>query len=295
MPRDLKSLFPEMFPLIRYPEGFTEESLKHYLKGFHLNGEDSAEFNEYLENDFKRFVYTLNILPEDQTGKKLLEMGSNPYFTSILLVKFTKYLLNFANFISIHFNESTEFQLNRDTNEKIEFKFVNHNIEESQIPTKYKFDVILFCEVLEHLIKDPIKAIVNLKNALEYGGHLILTTPNVNRLENIAKMMNGENIYDPYSAYGEYGRHNREYNVKELELLLTHLGFEIEEIFTADVHENYSDSIFPVKRIRRHIKKINNRKYGLGQYIFLRARNVKPIMELKPSWLYRSYPSDELC
>jgi hypothetical protein len=59
----------------------------------------------------------------------------------------------------------------------------------------------------------------------------------VSRLENVAKMIAGANIYDPYSGCRPYGRHNREYNKHELYLLLNYLGFTIDAMFTADVHE----------------------------------------------------------
>ncbi|CAH2771099.1 MAG: hypothetical protein CBARDCOR_1238, partial [uncultured Caballeronia sp.] len=74
---------------------------------------------------------------------------------------------------------------------------------------------------------------------LKDDGTLVLTTPNVNRLENVARMIVGANIYDPYSDYGPYGRHNREYK-HELYTMLTYLGFPVEEIFTADVNPNLS-------------------------------------------------------
>src|SRR3989440_9270321 len=57
-------------------------------------------------------------------------------------------------------------------------------------------------------------------------------------LENVCRLIAGENIYDPYSGYGPYGRHNREYNRDELAKLLVFAGFEIEVLFSADVHES---------------------------------------------------------
>jgi hypothetical protein len=140
-----------------------------------------------------------------------------------------------------------------------------------------------------------MSAILRIKNGLKDNGTLILTTPNVNRLENISKMISGSNIYDPYSGYGIYGRHNREYNKHELWLLLSHLGFEIEEVFTSDVHQNNSDFYFPVKEFSKNIVHTKNRKFDLGQYIFIRARNAAPANLCKPNWLYRSYAEHEMC
>lgn len=175
-----------------------------------------------------------------------------------------------------------------------EFECENHNIEADDIPFDGKFDAILFCEVLEHLVNDPVTALLRIKRSLRKDGHLILTTPNVNRLENVARMIAGANIYDPYSGYGPYGRHNREYNKHELALLLSHVGFEIEEMFSSDVHENRSNAYYPVKTISENIHGISNRVLDLGQYLFVRVKNIREEKRGKPNWLYRSYPVSEM-
>ncbi len=192
-------------------------------------------------------------------------------------------------------SSTIQTQRNKEKDEVFEFDFINHNIEAEDIPIDNEFKVILFCEVLEHLINDPIAALLRIKKSLKEGGILILSTPNVSRLENIAKMISGVNIYDPYSGYGPYGRHNREYNRHELHLLLSHLGFEIEESFTSDVHVNTSNNYYPVDEFSNNILTIKNRRMDLGQYIFIRARNSFPAKTCKPNWLYRSYPGNELC
>lgn len=176
--------------------------------------------------------------------------------------------------------------------ESYSFDFPNHNIEHSDIPFDTEFDVIVFCEVLEHFTNDPMEVLLRIKKSLKKDGTLILTTPNLNRLENVAKMLAGSNIYDPYSGYGPYGRHNREYNKHELFSLLTHLGFEIEIMFSSNVHADRSKHYFDTEKLR---ELLTFRENDLGQYIFIKAKNAKEANLGKPSWLYRSYPSNELC
>src|SRR6185437_7400398 len=49
-----------------------------------------------------------------------------------------------------------------------------------------QFDLILFCETLEHLIVNPLAVFGRLKRILKPGGHLLITLPNAVRLANVA-------------------------------------------------------------------------------------------------------------
>ena len=112
------------------------------------------------------------------------------------------------------------------------------------------------------------------------------------RMENVAKMITGINIYDPYSGYyGSYGRHNREYNITEILQLLDHCGFTTEEAFTADITENKSGEYVKSDQME---PLLSGREYDLGQYIFVRARNTGVCQKGRPSFLFMNYPSDEL-
>jgi SAM-dependent methyltransferase len=275
----------------RLPEGETEKSIYSYLSSYAISDADNKqEVINYLKGDFKRFVHTLSIVPNGNGN--LLEVGANPYYMSMLLRKFRMYKAHFTNYFEGCSDEFTQYMIG-DCGEKIEFNFHNIDIERQSLPFgKEYFDVILFCEVLEHMSHHPVQALLNIKRCLKHNGHLILTTPNVNRLENVARMLQGNNIYDPFSKYGIHGRHNREYNKHELWLLLTHLGFEIEEMFSADGHINVAESYYPLDELTKALLVTKNREHDLGQYIFIRARNVGSANDKLPYWLYNSYPSE---
>jgi len=291
MHSELLEHFPDLVLHPVFPGEYDHTSLKSYLAGFALDDAPAAELSNYLNEDFLRFVHTLALVPEGQ--QRLLEIGANPYFTTLLLKKFRQHDIHCTNYFGIHGGGGRQTMNNAGAGESFTFDFLNNNVDVEDLPFEGHFDIVLFCEVIEHLVGDPLGALLRIKEKLAPGGTLILSTPNVNRLENISKMMAGQNMYDPISGYGVYGRHNREYNKHELFLMLDHAGFDLEVMFSSDVHENHSSIYYPITQIAQNIMAIPNRCYDLGQYIFLRARNTRPAKHGKPRWLYRSFPESE--
>lgn len=117
------------------------------------------------------------------------------------------------------------------------------------------FDGVLFTEVLEHLLYDPRKLVEEIYRVLRPHGELIVSTPNVLRVENRIKIILGRNIYPPHEHFyfpDLYRRHNREYTMQELielfrprfrkknsrYIILTELAVPVSDNGTVfDVHE----------------------------------------------------------
>ena len=289
-----EKIFP-LNPALPLPQGYTEQQLFDFITSTRVEDAPEDEMKAYGTHDFKRFVYTWGL--SQGINGHCLELGANPYFTTMLLEKFTSLDLSLANYFS--FNENGEYSqvvkfkdVDNNENENIKLDYQHFNVEEDQFPYENnKFDVVIFAEIIEHLLNDPCSVLREIKRVIKPDGYLILTTPNVARLENVARIISGTNIYDPYSGYGPYGRHNREYNCHELAALLKHEGFEVEVLFTADVHTNSSSDYVDLDNIK---DLINFRNEDLGQYIFIRAKNTGTVATKKPSWLYRSLPSEQL-
>ncbi len=258
-----------------------------------IEGGNAGELASYAEEDCNRFLYTLDLVPSGPGS--LLEIGANPYFVSLLLKTFrTDLRSSRVNYFGgpVGKAEQTVTVMNEGRLQSHRFDYVNANIEVDRLPFEDEsFDVILYCEVLEHMTGDPMRSLLELKRLLRSDGRLILTTPNVARLENVARLVAGANIYDPYSGYGPYGRHNREYTRHELCRLMAICGFSENLVFTADVHENRAHHFVETSRLAALL---SSRSADLGQYLFSRWTNNGPAQNLKPSWLYRSYSSCEL-
>jgi len=244
----------------------------------------------YCAEAFRRFVYTYG-LARELTGKAL-ELGANPYFMTVLLKRFTALDLVLANYFGPQPGVTSAAQevLYQDwtTQQPTSAPFSYHHFNVEQEPFPFPagdFDVVFFCEILEHLLHDPLAVLREIKRVLKPGGTLILTTPNVSRLENRARMLAGVNIYDPYSGHGSYARHNREYTSKEIAHLLRDSGFAIDALFTADVIENRTSDYISLVRLAEMLPK--SAASELGQYIFVRARNTGEGTNVRPEWLYR--------
>lgn len=276
------------------PDGVTEAELRRFVLGVRPAGAPEGEMARYAAEDFARFVLTWD-LTRGLEGA-CLELGANPYFTTVLLRRFSPLRLTLANYFGPRVaapvvEQRVCFPDGLGGVETACFPTHHFNIECEPFPFAGEaFDVVLCCEIIEHLLEDPLAALREIHRVLRPGGALIVTTPNIARLENVARLIGGENLYDPYSAYGAYGRHNREYTLAELCRLLEYAGFAVEVAFTADVHANHAAWFVPMSQCRAMLR----RRTDLGQYLFVRARKERAPRDKRPAWLYRSYPADQL-
>jgi SAM-dependent methyltransferase len=285
---------PWIDPPLPMPSGVDEAVARKLVASVSVDGAPPAELEGYWREAFGRFLRTWDLA--QHLNGKALELGANPYFLTVLMHEFSQFELTLANYFGPRPEDTTTqrvtFESVHGQNEALELTSYLFDAERDTFPfEEAAFDVVFFCEILEHMTEHPLATLRQINRVLTPGGHMILTTPNVARLENVARMVLGENLYDPYSGYGPTGRHNREYNCHELTALLRYAGFEVELMFTADSHPplpHYAAIAGGVPGIGA------DRARDLGQYIFCRARKVGEGRALRPSFLYRSYPAGEI-
>jgi len=297
-PRLTPSLDPRTFqPPLPVPAGYSKERILDALCTISLDGSTIGELRHYATGDCERFLHTLALVP-DASGK-LLEIGGNPYFTTLLLRRFRPgYSLEVTNYFAQPpgiGHQHVAFDGFDGTPEAFDQPYHSLNIEAWPFPfADGEIDVIVFGEVLEHMTNDPMHAMREIARVLKPGGLLVLTTPNAARIENVVALAEGRNVYDPYSGYGPYGRHNREYTRYEIHRLLASCGFEVEISYTANVHPDIPATSIDLGALEAAVGSIRNREHDLGQYLFSRWRKVGECGAKRPAWLYRSYPPHEL-
>ena len=232
-----------------------------------------------------RLVVTLDLVPEPNKPARVLELGAMPYFmTSLLLHRFPHYQMELANEpIPARADDGRSCApvppVSRAGHSQFQYKAFN--IETDRFPYESEsFDVVLYCEIIEHLMHDPSHSLYEIHRLLKPGGHMVLSTPNPFRYTNYLKFLRAKNIYPPFSGYGPYARHNREFSIGELKLLLKQSNFEVEELLTA--HDPAYDHPKRLDGLARGLYRMGLLRQQMD-VIHLRARKVgKPLYRYPP-------------
>lgn len=216
-------------------------AIERYLKGFNFFEkyvQGQWEGNLYVETHSRRFYETLLLLPDLKPGARVLELGAIPYCLTILLRKFAGLNVDPLSFFEFETAERTTHRLeNAENQEQYDFDYAPLNVERDIFPSADEtYDLVLCCELLEHLLINPSHMLYEIHRVLKPGGYLQLSTPNVLRWGNVFSLLKGRNINDCYHGNGIYGRHNREYSMHEVSQLLEANAFSIEWIGTRSVY-----------------------------------------------------------
>lgn len=256
------------------------QEIKDYLLSFDVYQGAAQERIEYVDEALQRFLITLEMTPETQNpNDKLLELGGSPYFLTLLLSDQRDYEIELANFFGdAHPAEATQTIRSERWDETYQFHYRNFNAEKHRFPyADEEFQVVLCCEIIEHLTEDPTAMLAEIHRVLKPGGYLVLTTPNILSLNYLLTLARGRNILHPYSGYGVYGRHQREYTLSELTDLVSGCGYEILEAKHEDLH--------PSRSWQKLWKQLRPHRRG---HLFVLARRTKEQRYYYPSWLYNS-------
>jgi hypothetical protein len=217
-------------------------AVRDYLMSIELEGTPPGFTARYVGDALQRFLHTLQFVPLP-AGNRILELGANPYFFHILLRRFftgsTVQGVNFFdhNIFSGEIGSAMHRLHSRQLEEEWTFTYPLFNLE---VVPRYpfpaaSFDLIFFCETLEHLVVNPLPVFRKIRRLLAPGGHVVISLPNAVRLTNLACLLDGYNYFDLYHPdTGVHGRHNREFTLEEMKRLLTLHGLVVCRAETRD-------------------------------------------------------------
>jgi len=184
-----------------------------------INGlEENFDYFSFHQNRFDFLLETLG--DYFKPGSKFLDIGS-----------FNGYMMLGAKMIGYE-SSGTDLAQFVENSKKVS-AFYNFNnlaadLSSEKIPySDNSFDLILFSETLEHLNFYTQDLFKEIGRVLKPSGLVIITTPNLIRLNNVLKMIIGRSVnHEIEKTYGP-GTHYREYSFKEIKYLCAQAGLNI--------------------------------------------------------------------
>jgi 2-polyprenyl-3-methyl-5-hydroxy-6-metoxy-1,4-benzoquinol methylase len=151
------------------------------------------------------------------------------------------------------------------------------------------FDLVLACEIIEHLSRDPMFMLLECARVLCEGGALIVTTPNVASYTSVARILTSvgnPQVYSMYPWAETESPHVREYTPGELRDAVMSAGFDLEYLFTEKI-EGYNSDVW-VQELFQQLNLPANLR-GEQSYCVARKRSSAGKVR-RPAFLYEQPP-----
>ncbi len=243
----------------------------------------------YVNTHLARLEKTLAITPSGGPGDRILEMGAYLQITPALKTR-----LGYDEVRGAYYGPAGQTDRRSaisGNGEKFECEVDLFDAEKDAFPySDGYFSTVLCCELIEHLVSDPMHMISEVNRILKPGGYFVLTTPNIGSLRAISAILQGYHpgffpAYIRPAAPGEEtdARHNREYTPREVLRLLIDGGFENTRLETGP----FRDAPKPEHEWVLHLLEQYELSRDLrGDGIYALGRKIGPVRERYPTWLY---------
>jgi SAM-dependent methyltransferase len=202
----------------------------------------AGDIREYFLKHLPRLARTLTLVPSPETSGRILELGCYMQITPFL-----QHWRGYSYVRGAYYGPlgRTDHGVASVRGEQFEAAIDLFDAEGDRYPyDDGSFETVLACELIEHLLKDPMHLVLECHRILEEGGRLVVTTPNVASLTSVARVLHGYDNPQISSAYRrprtdtpQEAPHVREYTAFELRDALQSGGFEIEALSTEPIAE----------------------------------------------------------
>jgi SAM-dependent methyltransferase len=209
------------------------------LRGLNLPGNQARA---YFEKHLARLAQTLTLVPQSRSSGRILELGCYMQITPFL-----QRLRGYSDVRGAYSGPAgrTDKRFASVLGDRFEARVDLFDAERDRFPFDDGcFETVLACEVIEHLLRDPMHLLLECRRVLEEGGRLIVTTPNIASLTSVARVLHGYDNPQVFYLYKRPGAddltevpHVREYTAFELGDAVRAAGFEIESLFTEPIAE----------------------------------------------------------
>jgi|694.fasta_scaffold00884_8 ubiquinone/menaquinone biosynthesis C-methylase UbiE len=236
--------------------------------------------DSYHQGHKRRMARTLDVLLKEKPKGKLLELGTSkviPLSLQQLAPDLEVHVTDFDKDLPL--SGTSTISIKDKTLKATTYRV---DLETEVIPVEdATFDVVICCEVIEHMELDPMFMLAEINRVLKPNGKLILTTPNITSSRALYKMLRGT---DPY-FYMQYRhkpalyRHNYEYSEYSLRQVVKAAGFS-GQVWTED---SFEDGVMEdITRLRQ----LGYPLTSIGDNIFATLTKTRGVVNRYPSVIY---------
>ena len=192
---------------------------------------------EYITNHSYRHLKTIELIPPKK-NLRILNIGTGHGVLEYFIKEKFGYIVE-----TIDIKEEVEGYYGKRMNRLgIAQKSCDLNSERLPYDNNY-FDVVIFSEVLEHLLVSPLKPLLEINRILKEQGNLIVVTPNVASFSHIIFLLWGRHFMPEYPMEKLTTmpdlKHTREYTIREITSLLAQAKFAIDTLFMSRYQDRF--------------------------------------------------------
>ena len=198
-----------------------------------LMGIGAGDYEYYYLNSLKyAYVRTIkDVTPLLENGAKILEIGS---LLGVVSIALTQLGYGVTGTDIPEFYASVRLQ---ELYKKNNIGFDKVNLHNYHLPyPDESFDMVIMCEVLEHLNFNPLPILQEIGRILKKGGYIYIAMPNLACIDNRVKLLVGRSIHHPIQYFFDQldsnkniivSRHWKEYTMSEAVEMVDRMGFDI--------------------------------------------------------------------
>lgn len=194
-----------------------------------VNGE-AFDLSRYGSLHDRRFEMTLDVV-RALGGGTVIEVGAHPWAMTARLLRepglrllatvSAEEVIAWPDEIPVR---AAPYALEFADGQRAAFTNYSANVERTMFAVREQADIVLACEIIEHLTRAPHVMMLNVNSWLKPGGRVVLTTPNGAQLDNPLRVK----AKMPALRYSTYSRHNFLFTLDTLTDLVKTCGFAIE-------------------------------------------------------------------
>lgn len=270
-----------------------DDHLKKVRKSVERLKGKSADIDScYLSDDeiFRMGMTTFRIPAAKEPDALLVDVGGSIFWVPIYME-----VLGYQKVVMLcrpGGGKTTVFDMESIGLEKgFTFEVLHCDAELTKYPVKDgQASCVVSCELLEHLVGDPMNLISESNRILKNNGFFCLTTPNVISKINLAKLALGLHPFGWSVFTGTYAdRHNREYTPFEVKRMFEDGGFAVDHLQTFTVKKNQS---FPLKVLGNVLSMpgVLTGKVAMGMrepHMLILGRKTGTVRQRYPKYLYQ--------